>query len=102
METHLLRRQAVNLAFGHGEPLEDRHRLLFHPVGELARRDQLPDLSKVAAMFMRVGVAVRVSVAMLVRGRARAAGPRGHARSARCTSNFTPSRLALCPRLTCR
>ena len=57
-----VRRQPVNLAFRHGEPLEDRHRLLFHPIGELALGDQLPDLSEGAAMFVRVGVAMRVPV----------------------------------------
>ena len=66
VEVHLLRRQAVNLAFRHGEALEDRHRLLFHPVGELAFRDQLPDLSEGAAV-LGCGMAMRVGMAMGVR-----------------------------------
>ncbi len=67
METHLVRRQAVNLAFRHGDALEDRHGLLFHPVGKPALGDQLPDLSEGAAMLMRVGRLMRVGVAMGVR-----------------------------------
>ena len=67
MEIYLLRRQSVNPAFGHGEVLEDRHRLLLHPIGKPAVSDQLPYLSEGAAMLMRVGVAVRVCMVVGMR-----------------------------------
>ena len=69
VEAHLFRRHSVNLALYRGEALEDRHRFLLHPIGELACRDELPDLSKVAAMFVRVGMAMRVRVVVRVRVR---------------------------------
>ena len=64
MKAHLLRRQSVNLAFRQGEALKGGHRFLFHPIGELAFSDQLPDLSEGAAMFMRVDVAMCVPMAL--------------------------------------
>ena len=67
MESHLVGPQAVDLAFGHGDALEDGHCLLFDPVGEVAISDQLSDLSKGASVLMRVGMTVRVGVAMGMR-----------------------------------
>src|ERR1017187_2309682 len=67
MEAHLVRWQAVNLTLSRGEVLEDRHRLLFHPIGEPAFSDQLPDLGEGAARFMRMGVTMRVCMVVGVR-----------------------------------
>src|SRR5436190_12794967 len=54
MEMHLLRRQSEHLAFGDGNPVEDRHGFFFHPGGKPTSRDQFLDLRIVPAMSMFV------------------------------------------------
>jgi hypothetical protein len=67
MKMHCCRRHPVNLPLGLGNALEDGDGFLLHPGGQLAARDQLLDLRKIALLLVvMVAVIMAVAVGMFV------------------------------------
>ena len=66
---HLVRRHAVDLALGHGDPAEDGDRLFLHPSAERAGVDERLNVGEVALVRVTaiVVVTVRVGMAVLMR-----------------------------------
>jgi hypothetical protein len=62
---HFFGWQTMDPAFGDGDPIENGDGFLFHPIGQGARQDQLPDLSKVAAVIMMMVRLIMVVMMML-------------------------------------